>query len=209
MPGDQASVDYDNVPGNYYDKYATRNPIARAMVQGFLSAFRDLSEATGAHRAWEIGCGEGRLTLDLLERGWSVDAFDVERSMVDLARSGVWGGGFEARVEERSIYDFEGRGAESPVVVCCEVLEHLPDPERALRIITGLADPWVLLSVPREPLWRTLNVARGRYLRRLGNTPGHIQHWSKGAFVRFAERHMEIVTVRSPLPWTMVLGRAR
>ena len=37
----------------------------------------------------------------------------------------------------------------------------------------------LLVSVPREPLWRALNVARGAYLRELGNTPGHVNHWSK------------------------------
>jgi hypothetical protein len=30
--------------------------------------------------------------------------------------------------------------------------------------------------VPREPIWRIGNMARGRYLGDLGNTPGHIQH---------------------------------
>ena len=41
---------------------------------------------------------------------------------------------------------------------------------------------WLLVSVPREPLWRGLNLARGSYLRELGNTPGHLNHWSKRRF---------------------------
>ena len=36
---------------------------------------------------------------------------------------------------------------------------------------------------PREPLWRGLNIARGAYLKDLGNTPGHLNHWSKRGFV--------------------------
>ena len=39
----------------------------------------------------------------------------------------------------------------------------------------------LLVSVPREPLWRGLNMARGAYMRDLGNTPGHVNHWSKRA----------------------------
>jgi hypothetical protein len=65
----------------------------------------------------------------------------------------------------------------------------------------------LLVSVPREPLWRVLNVARGAYLRELGNTPGHVNHWSRHGFVRLLERHGEVVEARSPFPWTMVLVR--
>ena len=53
------------------------------------------------------------------------------------------------------------------------------DPERALDVLAGLARPWLIASVPREPLWRALNLARLSYVGDLGNTPGHLNHWSK------------------------------
>ncbi len=65
-----------------------------------------------------------------------------------------------------------------------EVLEHVPDPEATVAEMARVADRWLLVSVPREPLWRGLNVARGAYWRTLGNTPGHVNHWSKRSFVR-------------------------
>ena len=95
------------------------------------------------------------------------------------------------------------------LVVCCEVLEHLSDPEAGLVTVADLADPWAILSVPREPLWRALNLARLRYARDLGNTPWHLNHWSQDEFVAFLRRRMEVVEVRSPLPWTMALCRSR
>ena len=61
------------------------------------------------------------------------------------------------------------------------------------------------MSVPREPVWRMLNMARGAYVRDLGNTPGHINHFSKRSFARVVARHGEIVEMRSPFPWTMAL----
>jgi hypothetical protein len=66
----------------------------------------------------------------------------------------------------------------------------------------------LLVSVPREPLWRGLNMARGAYLRDLGNTPGHLNHWSRRGFVALLSRHGEVREVRSPFPWTMLLVRA-
>src|SRR5690606_17786231 len=107
-----------------------------------------------------------------------------------------------------SIYDLEPARDAAELVVCCEVLEHLDRPEEALRVLTGLASPWLILSVPREPLWSALNVARGKYWSSLGNTPGHVQRWSSRRFVGLLARHVEVVEVRRPLPWTMVLCRA-
>ena len=70
-----------------------------------------------------------------------------------------------------------------------------------------VASRHVLVSVPREPLWRMLNMLRGAYVRQLGNTPGHVNHWSKPAFCDFANKHGQIAAVRSPFPWTMLLVR--
>jgi Methyltransferase domain len=95
------------------------------------------------------------------------------------------------------------------LIVCCEVMEHLPYPDEALAVVASLASPWAIVSVPREPLWRALNMARLKYLGSLGNTPGHLNHWSRRSLVRFLEAKFEVVEVRAPLPWTMALCRAR
>jgi hypothetical protein len=63
----------------------------------------------------------------------------------------------------------------------------------------------LIVSVPHEPLWRALNVARGAYLRELGNTPGHLNHWTRRSFVRLLGRYGEVTQVRTPFPWTMLL----
>jgi hypothetical protein len=70
-----------------------------------------------------------------------------------------------------------------------------------------VASRHLLVSVPREPLWRGLNMARGAYLKDLGNTPGHLNHWSKRAFVSLLSKHGTVVEARSPFPWTMLLVR--
>ena len=99
-------------------------------------------------------------------------------------------------------------GDAAELVVCCEVLEHLADPERGLAVLASLARPWLLVSVPREPVWRALNLARGHYFADLGNTPGHLNHWSRRGFVNWLSTRLSVVEVRAPLPWTMALCRA-
>jgi SAM-dependent methyltransferase len=90
-----------------------------------------------------------------------------------------------------------------------EVLEHVPDAEHTVAEMARVAKRWLLVSVPREPLWRGLNMARGAYWKDLGNTPGHVNHWSKRSFVALLSRHGDVVQARSPFPWTMLLVRLR
>src|SRR5690606_37782612 len=92
------------------------------------------------------------------------------------------------------------------VVVCCEVHEHLDEPARGLAEIARVARERVLISTPWEPVWRALNMARGKYLRDLGNTPGHVQHFSRADLRRLAATRLNIHEPRTPLPWTVILG---
>lgn len=197
---------YDNVPGNHYDKYNTRNPIARALMDGFLASFDELTAATGVRSAYEVGCGEGHLSMRLADRGWTVRGSDLEASSVAQANAQCADRGLSAAFETRSLYDLTPAQSE-PLAICCEVLEHVPDTQRALAALKQVAAPYLLVSVPREPIWRVLNLMRGKYVTDLGNTPGHIQHWSSAAFVSLIAQHFEIVEIRRPLPWTMILCR--
>ena len=191
--------------GNVYDKYSTRNPVERRLVEGFLAELDALVERTGAREAHEIGCGEGELAMRLAGRGITVRGSDVSVDVVDEARSRADAAGLEIPFKAASITDLEPGADAAELIVCCEVLEHLEDPVRGLSVLRSLARPWLIVSVPREPLWRALNLARLSYVGALGNTPGHMNHWSKGAFLDFLAGSVQVVEVRSPLPWTMAL----
>ena len=78
-----------------------------------------------------------------------------------------------------------------------------------MRVLQGIVGADLIISVPREPLWRILNMARCKYLSDFGNTPGHLQHWSKGGITALVQRYFEVVEVLSPLPWTMIHCRRK
>lgn len=196
--------------GNFYDKYNTRNPIARALMQGFLRSFDKLVEGSGeVGTALEIGCGEGELSMRLARRGWRVQGCDIADDAVLEARRRASVAGLSIPFEQQDIANCRQRYQPHDLVVCCEVMEHLEDPHAALETLASLSRRYVLVSVPREPIWRILNMARGRYLSQVGNTPGHIQHWSRRGFLTLLRSHFDIAQVSTPLPWTMALCRVR
>jgi SAM-dependent methyltransferase len=197
----------DEVGGNVYDKYDSANPIERRLVDGFMASFDELVERSGARRAHEVGCGEGELSQHMARAGLQVRGSDAFAEVLSEAQDRAVQAGLSIDYEAKAVQELEPIADGAELIVCCEVLEHLEDPEGALERLASLAGPWLIASVPREPLWRALNVARLSYLGKLGNTPGHIGHWSRRGFVGFLKSRFEVVEVRSPLPWTMALCR--
>jgi 2-polyprenyl-3-methyl-5-hydroxy-6-metoxy-1,4-benzoquinol methylase len=195
--------------GNVYDKYGTSNPVARRLMAGFTSQLDELVERTGAKEGHEVGCGEGELAILLARNGIRMRGTDAFPQVLEEARGRAAAAGVEIDFEATPVEELDPARDGAELIVCCEVLEHLEDPERALDVLAGLARPWLIASVPREPLWRALNLARLSYVGDLGNTPGHLNHWSKRDFVRFLTRRFEVTEVRNPTPWTMVLCRVQ
>jgi 2-polyprenyl-3-methyl-5-hydroxy-6-metoxy-1,4-benzoquinol methylase len=189
------------------DKYTTRNPIARLLLRRF---FADIGRLLGCHpfdRVVEIGCGEGLLLHHLRPQLEGKDVFAVDIDARDV-RTAVGQSGF-ARYTIASAYALPFRDEEFDLAICCEVLEHLEQPELALREICRVSAGCAVLSVPNEPLWRLLNLARGAYVRDLGNTPGHINHWGPRAFRAMVSRHFRVVETVRPVPWTGLLCTKR
>ncbi len=198
----------ERVPtGNTYDKYGSSNRVVRRLMAGFDSALDELWDQAAPESALDVGCGEGVLTERFAERlgAGRVAGVDLE----DPKLRAEWDRRARPNLEFRAVggSDLPFRDGEFDVACAIEVLEHVPDPERTLAEMVRVARRHVLVSVPREPLWRALNMLRGSYVRQWGNTPGHVNHWSKPGFLDFVNAHGTITAIRSPFPWTMVLVR--
>jgi ubiquinone/menaquinone biosynthesis C-methylase UbiE len=197
-------ADLQGPAGNVYDKYGTRNPVARLLVDRFLRAVDEAVGQVAGVRVLDVGCGEGvvseriaRLLPDAQVLGVDVDDPSLRAEWERRQRGNL-------AFETGSAYSLPHEDASFDLVCAFEVLEHLERPSEALGELARVGAEYLVLSVPREPLWRVLNVLSGRYLRVLGNTPGHVNHWSRGAFVRFAGGAGTVMRVRTPLPWTIV-----
>jgi ubiquinone/menaquinone biosynthesis C-methylase UbiE len=196
-------VDQGTVAGNVTDKYQCRNPIGRRLMERFLDTVGGLFVSMGAERVLEVGAGEGELCGVLWEQSGQTRRFvatDLSPAILQVANQRH--DFLDTSAHSATALGFADKSFD--LVLACEVLEHLEDPLAALRELARVSARHVILSVPREPLWRTLNIVRGAYLADLGNTPGHVQHWSRSSFVRFVSQHLRVLEVHSPVPWTVV-----
>jgi 2-polyprenyl-3-methyl-5-hydroxy-6-metoxy-1,4-benzoquinol methylase len=188
--------------GNTFDKYGSKNPVVKRLMSGFHGTLDELWSRAAPSSVLDVGCGEGVFTVEWAERlgdgrvvGIDLDDPKLRAEWAKRERPNL-----EFRAEEATRLSFADD--EFELAAAIEVLEHVPEPEATLA---EMARGHLLVSVPREPLWRGLNMARGAYWRDLGNTPGHVNHWSKRGFVSLLSRYGAVEEARSPFPWTMLL----
>ena len=184
MSGSATTASPEAVPtGNTYDKYGSANPVVKRLMAGFERDMHELLETRAPDSIIDVGCGEGVLTEKWADRPCRRARRRHRPRRPQAARAS----GRAARARTSSsrparATSFRSRDGEFEAATAMEVLEHVPDPGAVLAEMARVASRWILVSVPREPLWRMLNMARGAYLRDLGNTPGHLNHWSKRGF---------------------------
>lgn len=196
--------DSRQAPPSKHAKYASRNPISRYLVGGFLRSIRRIVGGVEFRSVLDVGCGEGMVLRSLepeLEDIYCV-AIDLDLAEVADARLRLP----SCDVQVGSIYDTPFEAESFDLVICSEVLEHLEDPASALAELCRVSSRYCLVTVPREPLWRALNICRGAYLADWGNTPDHVNHWSASAFEAFVDSQIDVVQRAFPVPWTVLLA---
>jgi 2-polyprenyl-3-methyl-5-hydroxy-6-metoxy-1,4-benzoquinol methylase len=195
------------ITGNTYDKYGSQNPVVRRLMASFERTLDELMEQAQPSSLLDVGCGEG-----VLVHRWAQSLPAAQIVGIDLVEESIqagWAKRQAPNLEYRTMpaENLPFADGEFGLATAIEVLEHVPDPEHTLAEMARCAERHLLVSVPREPLWRMLNMARGAYIPQLGNTPGHLNHWSKRSFTKLLSRHGQVAEVRSPFPWTMLLVR--
>jgi 2-polyprenyl-3-methyl-5-hydroxy-6-metoxy-1,4-benzoquinol methylase len=179
----------------------------------FTSVEKLISKASFSPKsvAIEIGCGEGLSTkriAEFLPKGMDLQASEYVKHLIVHAKKN----NPKVKITQESAYDLKHKKNSFDLVLLLEVLEHLDYPDKALDEIKRTVKPggYIIIGVPREPLWRALNMARAKYLKDFGNTPGHLNHWSTRNLTKHVGEHFgPVVAKKTPLPWTLVLARKK
>jgi len=160
---------------------------------------------SGASAILDVGCGEGFTIERLLRVDGHLPIQGVDYDFQAL---------LQAKREHPHIFFQRGdiRGlpfaADSfELVLCLEVLEHLPDPLPALKELRRVSSRHCLISVPNEPFFMLANFLRGKNIRAWGNDPEHLHKWTPTQFIRMVGDHFQVERVLHPFPWVLALCR--
>jgi len=197
-------MDKTQLPANFI-KHTSKNPIQKFLINNFYSTLISLARPLLPKTVLDAGCGEG-FTLNKLmsnQIGQITEGVEYTKEAIALGKKLFP----NANIKQGSIYDLPYKDGSFDLVVCTEVLEHLENPQKALLEITRLSKKYIILSVPNEPFFMLSNFLRGKNLSRLGNDPGHINHWTIPSFQNFLKVNgVKIKILKFPFPWILVLG---
>lgn len=188
-----------------FEKYRSRNPIIQYLTGNFFDQIGGLLSNISFRSLLDVGCGDGVLLFKLqnhLGRGKSC-GIDIDPIGIEMAKRN----NSSAKFAIASAHDLPFSDNEFDVILCCEVLEHLHPSilPATLAEIRRVAARYCIFSVPREPIWRFLNLLRGAYVTNLGNTPDHINHWNTRSFQQLMRGYFTILQTIKPFPWLGVL----
>jgi len=188
-------------------KYQSSNPIVKAMMSSFLNDFNFLLNYTSPKKIIELGAGEGYLSRLIAQKfpNSHLTTSDINKSEYESRKNNL------SDLKNVTLETVDAKNIKHPdnsfdLVICCEVLEHIPIPQKALKEIFRVSSKYTLLSVPNEPIFHLLNLLRGKYVKTFGNCPDHINHWSKNSFVDLILKSgFKIKEIKTPFPWIMLL----
>jgi SAM-dependent methyltransferase len=192
--------------GNTIDKEKVQG-IEKRLVHRFNARALSLIDDIPAKRALDVGCGSGWLTALASAANPACQWIGVDRDNVDLRAR--WHDRQDPNVvfSAADVYALPFPDDHFDVVSIFEVLEHLDHPGAAIAECLRVSCGWLVASVPWEPIWRLGNIAKLRYVRDLGNTPGHVNHWSRRGFEQLMGWHGRVDRVQSSPPWNLVRVR--
>ena len=195
MPDQTTAVDTSN-----FRKHTADNPIQRHLIDRFHHLVLGRIGGMSPSSFLDAGCGEGFVT-DLVVRqfpGLPVTAFDHNPESVAVARDRVPGIIFDVA----DINALPYADGQFDVTGCFEVLEHLGDPAAALSELARVTRRALVLSVPHEPWFSSMNAARGKNLdiRPRGSDPDHRNLWTRRAFATLASSALMRFTSAGGVP---------
>lgn len=149
----------------------------------------------------DAGCGEGFTTV-LLSNKYEIKAIDTEKFYINYAR--MFNKRNNISYEVCDIFDINYK-KQFDLVLCNEVLEHIEDYDKAIKLLKSASKKYLLISVPNEPYFQIANFLRLRHLKTFGNLPDHKNRWTTKKIREIMAKYGKIETTKTSSFWNFVL----
>lgn len=185
-------------------KYSDKGIVSHFANNLYLKTIRKALQGIPFQSVLDVGCGEGVSLLQTVSVSSSLllVGFDLDMERVKIGVRAVK----DVHLLVANAHYIPLIDESFDVVMCLETLEHVGEPLVAVAEIARVTKRYALFSVPNEPWWRLGNMARFKYLRSFGNTPGHINHWTTGNFKKMIKSKFTLLRSAQPFLWTFVLA---
>lgn len=159
----------------------------------------------------DAGCGDCAHSIRLAKRGFLVEAVDVSEIVLELARENIKTRGFEDRIhiQHGSLLALPYEDGAFNYALCCGVLMHIPDVDKAIAelarvlrsggtLVVSEANMYSLEAIILRNLKRLLHKGKAVIKR----TPAGVEYWS-------ADSMGALMTRQSNMRWLLERFRRR
>lgn len=130
----------------------------------------------------DVGCGVGTLSLWLANQGAKVRGLDVSPRAISIATNAAQALGLDNVTF--NVGELQPGKEKYDLVLCSEVIEHVPDDQKLLDLIWTHLKPGgqLVLTTPSRELW----LYRLGYYRRFDQAVGHLRRYTVAEVVSLA-----------------------
>jgi SAM-dependent methyltransferase len=143
----------------------------------------------GRRRLLDVGAHAGRFITRARARGWQADGLELNPATAAFAARASGG-----VVHQGNLFTWSPQNSLYDAVTLTDVLEHIPDPRSAMRLVRAALGPggWLAIKVPNGPAQRFKESARARlrsdYAPTIADNLVHVNHFSARSLALALER---------------------
>lgn len=184
-------------------KSFSEHPLVRLMIKLFKRDLKQMIESVKPNSVLDAGCGEGIIASFILSQfNFDMQGIDLPWDMLRMCSKIL-------PVVCANVHKLPFEDKTFDLVICLEVLEHINMLEKGLLELARVGE-YSIISVPNDVLMKIRNISRGKYLRNLGNFPGHVNHWNYFSFKKLLWEYFDIFDMRiSGLVWLIALVKPK
>jgi 2-polyprenyl-3-methyl-5-hydroxy-6-metoxy-1,4-benzoquinol methylase len=195
--------------GNHFDKYSSKNIFVKTIMANFEKNLTNFVNKFDSKNFFDLGCGDGYWMNYYHKKGFFVRGGDYSKKQLKNINEKYNFNGYEIDIYNSNfVYEMNEilKNEKINNILFSEVLEHLYRPNYILKKLSELNFQKMIITVPNEPIWRILNILRFKYLKDFGNTPGHVNHFSKKKLLKiFYENNLNVENILISQPFILVL----
>lgn len=130
--------------------FESKNFVLRYVETLRLKTIVDMAKISEDDSVLDLGCGEG-YCLTVIPKAKKIVGIDISRVALERAKELIAERNIDATLKFGDAQDLRLEGGFDKIL-CSEVLEHVPDPERVMKNIYSLLNPngLIVVSVPDE-----------------------------------------------------------
>lgn len=199
--------------GNHFDKYLSKNFFVKIIMNNFEKSLTHLMNKFDNKNFFDLGCGDGHWMSYYHQKNFFVRGGDHSEKQLKIIKEKYNYNGYKIDIYNSNfVYEMNKILENEKInnILFSEVLEHLYRPNYVLNKLSKLNFQKMIITVPNEPLWRILNILRLKYLKDFGNTPGHVNHFSKEKLKKIIyENNLKVEKTLITQPFILMLIKKR